>query len=791
MPLNFNQKSDYTKDAICDAFGYGLKKGPQSAHIKIMRTAANVQPFISHVRKAMENETNKKLKERVEDYINNTLYLQKNKTKKNRFFYIFEYEGKSTNLEDIYVEMAEITGAVTNALHNSGNVVVDYQNDPIPLADIYYCFFNPKTSREKPFEERMEKVREAREFYRLNEGAEYIPPDTDYLAPRGLIFGKYEHLIMDGMYHTYLSLKDDSFPQYSYAGHLATELMAGLDDCDLDIYYKEQNRDTSLYLLDRAKTVSLGVATNFNASNDKQENLLSTADNAKYLRERMKKNNEDLYDVAIILTIRAETLKQLRFIKSSYIRNMKSNSYYFESCFMKTQKYFEMVMPLMNIHSDIFKENKRNMTNDSMSTLYCFTSYEMFDYKGACMGYIKGSNTLYSLDNFDTTKYTNPHISLLGTSGSGKTYTELMLTNRFYMHGSRIIYVLPLKGHEYRDSVLSMGGAFVSLRPGGKSCINIMEIRPEAKPVLDGLSDADVDEDVIESYSASLLSKKIESVITWFRLLCGDDRLTAEESGELNSLLQKIYEDYGFTEDNDSIYDADGNIKPMPIIGDLFDSMLENELLRKRASILKAWVTGNCKNMNAQTNVDLSNRMIAFDINEDIIGKDLLPGFMYIAFEYGYSICKMDDYETCCIALDEVWKLLKIDACAEQVFKMIKILRSYASACITATQDISDYLKNEYGRAIMTNSAIKIILKVEPAEYDLIESNLSILSGNKEALVNAQQGTGFVTYKTEKLFIEFKSSELEEELYTTDINVKRRLREKRLQKLQQTNSAIA
>ena len=163
---------------------------------------------------------------------------------------------------------------------------------------------------------------------------------------------------------------------------------------------------------------------------------------------------------------------------------------------------------------------------------------------------------------------------------------------------------------------------------------------------------------------------------------------------------------------------------------------------------------------------------------------------MYIAFEIGYDICKQNEYETCYIALDEIWKLLKITACAKQIFKMIKILRSYGSACITATQDISDCLGNEYGRAILTNSAIKIILKVTNEELSEIEKSVPLSDRNREKILNARQGLAYVTFNTEKIFVDLSagSSELEVELYTTDINKKRELREKRLRKANISNN---
>lgn len=786
LPLNFDEFEGSTRDKIANNFGFGLKRCTKIGHIKIMRSSADITPFVTYVREQMKNETNPKLRCRVEDYINHTLSLQSKDTKRNRFFFIFEYEGdskgkKSSVWKDIYEQMMQTTADVTNALKAAGNIVIDYYiqgNNGKAIADIFYSHYNPKTSKTEDIQYRINKLIEARNYMAENENKDEKPTISDIIAPRGIHFGKFDYCVMDGTFHTYLALKDSAYPLTCFAGDITKSLMFGLDDCDLDIFYKQKPREATRILLDRVDNISRGVAFNLQGDDNKVEALNSTASNAKYIKNCLDNGDEDIYDVCTILTLRAPSLKELRTIRDSYIKKMKTSSYYFEDCFMKTQEYWKMVQPLCYINSTIFRDNSRNMTNSSIAAMYCFTSYEMFDKEGFVLGRTGGMiPTLLAINNFDEHKYPNPHISLFGTTGAGKTYTELMLTSRMRMHGVRLVYILPLKGHEYRDAILSMGGEFVSLRPGGKACVNIMEIRPEATS-LDSKSD---DKDIQEYLDTkpSYLAQKITSLITWFRLLVNEDKLTSEEDGELNSLLVGLYNDFGITDDNESIWEESNHLKKMPIIEDLFVRLTQNPLLSKRASVLKAWVSGNCKNMNNQTNVNLNNKCIAFDINEDFIGEELLPAFMYIAFDCGYSICKLSNTERCAIALDEVWKLMAIPKCASQIYKMIKILRSYKSCAIAATQDIEDCLKNDYGEALLTNSAIKIFLKVNLTEMEALEKAVTFSPENKSRLLDAGRGVGFITFNTERVFVNFLSSELEEELYTTKAERKKELNEKR------------
>lgn len=785
LPINFTEKEGVTKDAIANAFGFGLKQCPKNGHIKIMRSTIDMAPFVSNVRSLMAEETNEKLKKRVDDYINFTLTLQSKGSTQNRFFFIFEYEGnadgkKSLLWEEIRVSMFQQTNAVKNALESAGNYVIDYKDDNMAICEILYSHFNPLSSKTEPFHHRFDKVVDAMQSVSARENQSLYAPLEDYIAPRGIKFGEFDYLITDGIYTSYLILKDTAFPQSCYAGTVIEQITSELEDFDVDIFYKQQARERALWLLDRANVVSRGVARNLEGDENKVETLTTTASNAKYLRSCMVDNDEELYNVSIILTIRARSRKELKAIMDNFVRVQRTKSLYFETAFLHTQDFYEMTMPLMNINNTIFNANCRNMTNSSIAALYCFTTYEMFEPTALCIGTTIQANTLVSINNFNTKKFVNPHISIFGTSGAGKTFFECMLTSRMRMHGTRLVYILPLKGHEYKECVLSLGGEFISLRPGSQACLNILEIRPEAEANIEGLDDEEIKAEM--ETRPSLLAKKITSVVTWFRILAGEDKLTTDEIGELDTVLTHMYAKYGITHDNNSIWENGiqlSRTKTMPILEDLYNALLENEYLKRRASILKPWVFGNFKNMNGQTNVDLNNKCIAFDINEDYIGEEALPAVMYIAFDAGYDICKRDEFEQCAIALDEIWKMLSIPACAKQIFKMIKILRAYSAAAIVATQDIEDCMNNEHGRTIMTNSATKIFLKCTKEELAAFSDSVQLSAQNREQLTTMPRGIGFITFNSERVLVSFRASSYEEELYTTDINVKKRLKAER------------
>ena len=93
------------------------------------------------------------------------------------------------------------------------------------------------------------------------------------------------------------------------------------------------------------------------------------------------------------------------------------------------------------------------------------------------------------MDIFDSRIYKNANIAILGTSGSGKTFTMQLMALRMRRKGIQVFIVAPLKGHEFHRACSNIGGAFIQISPASPNCINVMEIRQTDRSVdeqLDG-----------------------------------------------------------------------------------------------------------------------------------------------------------------------------------------------------------------------------------------------------------------------------------------------------------------
>ena len=434
-----------------------------------------------------------------------------------------------------------------------------------------------------------------------------------------------------------------------------------------------------------------------------------------------------------------------------------------------------MSLPLLEINPQIFAKGRRNMLTSTIAHSYFFTAFELYDKDGILLGINAANSSLAIVNFFNRQKYKNGNTVITGSSGMGKTYFLQQLGYAFRVNGVPVYYILPYKGFEYFKACKEIGGEFISLAPGSKACVNIMAIRPQQEVNLDMIEDD-------EMIDESLLSKKIHQLITFVQLCKPKEEMSDSEETQMNIVLTHLYNAFGITDDNESIWEnKEKNIvKTMPIIGDMYDAFIEDNILRERVAIaLRPFVEGSCVNMNAQTNVDLSNKFTIFDVSN--AGKQFLPAFAFIAIDCAYDFIKADRSELCAMIMDEVWKMMINLYSAEFVMEIYKIIRGYGGIAISATQDISDFLSYEdgkYGKKIITNSKIKFLLGAEKAELEALTSCIDITEEEVVQLSKYDRGQALMVANGEKVPIYIKGTEEETAIFTTDAMTLKKLKNK-------------
>ncbi|MCR4436818.1 MAG: hypothetical protein QHH06_14450 [Clostridiales bacterium] len=347
--------------------------------------------------------------------------------------------------------------------------------------------------------------------------------------------------------------------------------------------------------------------------------------------------------------------------------------------------------------------------------------------------------------------------------------------------------IAPLKGHEFKKACLAIGGQYIKISPASGDCINIMEIR---KSTLELEFEDEDFENVKQVKEESLLMSKLQKLHVFFSLVFSD--MTTEEREYLDEKLIEVYAKKGITFDNESLYSdefsptftLERKFKPMPVLGDLYGILEADPRTQRLALLLKRLVKGSLKAFNQQTNVDLNNRYIVADISE--LKDNLLPIGMFIVVDLFWDKIKEDRTQKKVIFLDELWKLIGTAGnklTAEFVLEIFKIIRGYGGAAVGGTQDIADFFALEggkYGKGIINNSKLKFVLQLEEDEAEALKKVLKLSDDEMAKVTTFARGHGLFYAGANHIAIEFRASQEEKNLITTDREELRQIKKQRL-----------
>ena len=341
---------------------------------------------------------------------------------------------------------------------------------------------------------------------------------------------------------------------------------------------------------------------------------------------------------------------------------------------------------------------------------------------------------------------------------------SLLMALRMRRKNIPVYIIAPLKGHELFRACNNIGGEFISISPASRNCINIMEIRQVDKTATEL-----IDGGIIEK---SDLSSKIQSLHIFFSLLIPD--MNYEEKQLLDEALVKTYESKGITHDNDSLFDPYNptRYKEMPILEDVYNILIKQAETKRLANILNRLVHGSAKSFNQQTNVNLDNQYTVLDISE--LSGDLLTVGMFVTLDYVWDKAKENRTQEKAIFIDEVWKLVGATSntlAAEFVLEIFRIIRGYGGAAICACQELSELISLEggkYGKGILNNAKTKIILNLEDEEAGSVQNILNLSVSEMFAVKHFQRGNGLISTNNNNVTVEFKASDYEKDLITSD-----------------------
>ena len=773
-PINFLLRSDEEQWGIISTFASWLKISPMRLQFKSVTRKADSDKYVSGLQADLEQEEVEACRKLGAGTIRFIREEGSREALSRRFFLIFQYEAPTGRRQmdadygEIYAALQTVTQNARTYFAQCGNSIVQPKDEDAFTAEVLYMYFNRRSCVDDPFLNRLNRVvMDTMAAKKRVVGVDPVPhiPAVNFVAPRGLDLTHPGYIVMDGTYYTYLYIRKNGFPQTVRGGWMSSLINAG-EGVDVDLHLHREIRGKTIDRVAQRIRLNRTKLRELQDTSTDYEELAGSIQAGYYIKQGLSSRNEDLFYMSVFITLSAASYEELQWRKQQMTDFMKSMDIQVSDCMFQQEAALRSTMPFLAMDASLERKSKRNVLTSGAASTYMFTSFELSDDNGILLGLNRHNNSLCIVDPFNTKVNKNANFTICGTSGAGKTYTMQVMALRMRMRGIQCFILAPLKGHEFKRACHKVGGAYIKLAPGSSACINVMEIRPTITPemeLIDELDYSDID---------SMLAKKIQQLMIFFSLLIPD--MSNEEEQMLDEALIKTYAQFGITHDNASLYTDAGRtaMKPMPILGDLYQNLKENPLTTRLATIVSRFVTGSAQSFNRQTNVDLSNKYIVLDISE-LKGK-LLPVGMMIALDYVWDQVKADRTKRKMVFIDEIWKLIGGAAnkqAAEFCLEIFKIIRGYGGGALAATQDLSDFFGLEdgrYGRAILNNSKTKIILNLEPDEAEYVKDVLKLTRTEIRSITQFERGEALISSNSNKVPVIIKASKEEQQMITTD-----------------------
>lgn len=794
-PINFLLRSPQEKADIIYGFAAWLKIAPNRVRIKSMTRRANINTHIEQLLMEQRTNPNPLGREMVEAYVRLLREIGSKEALTRRFFVILEYEGnRFATISEAAVELDNDVSVLRGYLGRCGNHVVTKKNESYETAEILYEWFNRKSAQTEPFQNRFNRVfNDKMRAAGLRPGID--PPinidPKDLVAPRGIDFSYKDYFIMDGIFYTYLYIKANGYPVEVPGGWISSIVNAG-DGVELDIQFERADRsriieDVSRHI--RWNMVKMKERHGDTSTTDYEE-IAGALSSGQYIKSGITQNNEDFYWMQTFITVSATTIEELESKQRAVVNMLRTMDIECAPMKWQMEEGLRTAVPGTYVSKNLARKMKRNVLTNGAASTYMFTSFEMSDDNGILLGINKQNATLCIIDLFNTKKYTNANGIIIGKSGTGKTFAMQLIALRMNMRGIQSFIIAPFKGHEFRRAAYNVGGSYIKISPSSPHCINIMAIRP-----VDKTAEQWLEYGAFDHNQDSYLTAKIGQIAAFMLLL--HPNMTNIEENLLDEAIMETYYRFGITMDNSSIYEDEnkGILKFMPILGDLYETLLGKDGCQQMATVLKPFVTGSSQNFNQQTNIDLDNNYIVLDISE--CKEKMLPIAMFITLDFVWAEVMANRMKKKAVFIDEVWKLIGASAnkyAANFVLQIFKIIRGYGGSAIACTQDLRDFFSlddGKFGAGIINNSNTKLLLSLETDESEYVREAFKLSDNEIREIRGCERGEGLLIANNNKISIKVTASNYERDMITTDRTEMAAVAEKnREEYLQKRNASI-
>jgi len=456
-------------------------------------------------------------------------------------------------------------------------------------------------------------------------------------------------------------------------------------------------------------------------------------EDALNLQANLVKGEERFFQFGLYVTITADSVAELDRTNKNLEAALGALLIISKRATLQMEDGFVSTLPVCQDRLAI----SRNMDTTSLATTFPFVSSDLSDDRGIMYGINMHNGSLVIFDRFSMPNYNSV---IFAMAGAGKSYFVKLEVLRSLMMGTDIIVVDP--ENEYKELCDNSGGQYIAFGYGEDSKINPFDLT------------------LAEEQGENGLNTKILALHKLLKVMLGE--MDPIEESIMDRAMMDAYKMKGITPDP-----ATQNKEP-PLIEDLYKSLIgmEEEKAKGLAARLEKYIKGSFSGIfNQKTTVNLTNKFVVFGIRN--LEDSLRPVAMQIILDYIWTIVKKT-LKKRILVVDEAWYLMQHDDSAEFLRGIVKRGRKYYLGVTTITQDVDDFLNTAYGKEIVTNSSIQVLLKQHSAAIEQIGEVFYLSEGEKQLLLSANKGEGIFFAGQNHVAIQIIASADEHNLITSN-----------------------
>lgn len=467
-------------------------------------------------------------------------------------------------------------------------------------------------------------------------------------------------------------------------------------------------------------------------------------ESAMELKDKIQRGQEKLFQVSIYMTITADSLVELNKKTTLLETVMSTRLFYIKIATFQQLEGLQSVLP----RAQNLLAQKRNLDSSSAALTFPFVSSELVQESGILYGINKSNSSLVIVDRFSLN---NANSIVFAQSGSGKSYTAKVEILRQLMQGTKVIVIDPER--EYKQLAASVNGTYIRLSAKSKEKINPFDFS-------------------LNLSTGDELAEQIQDLTEIVSLMAGG--LSAEEKAAVDKAILQTYKDHGWslipsTVSNKKKKKDPRGRKPKektyPVLKDFY-KVLKGMSQKKLCARLEKFIKGSLSSVfDSQTNIKLDNRLVIFDIKD--LNESIRQIMMLVVANFVNSQVKSSPQRRI-LVIDEGWMLLQHEESARFIAGLTRRARKYYLGVTIISQQANDFLSQDYGRAIASQSALRILMKQDTTTIKKVAAEFNLSEYEQNFLLTCDRGEALIIADQNHVALKVVASEKEHPLLTTD-----------------------